>query len=156
MNNLDSSHTLGRFAGDVVELGDDHRVQCPADVRRLVPWITQRTSAGVCAELFAEEHIRVWPLDELAERLSTLRAALEGSIDADIKGAVLADRYREISKQADGRLRLTEAVLLYLGIRPGDKPYVYVQGSDQSPAVDIMSLTRRNALLIQYRRETTA
>lgn len=143
------------FAGDVSRLGDDQRLQCPKAIRDMIPWLVDGRAHTAYAELVAEGWIRVWKRDSVSTRLETLRMELQEDSEAEVKLAVFTDRYREITKQTDGRLRLPEAVLLFLGITPGERPYLYVQGNDRADAVTIMNLARRRALLEQYKADTS-
>lgn len=143
------------FAGDVVQLGDDQRLGCPVDVRRLVKWLTKGNPGPIYAELCEREHVRLWPRELIEKSLTERRKALLAVDQSEEKLRALADRYREVGLQADARVRLTEAVMLHLGIMPGQQPYLYMQGSDRLPAIDVMSLAHRDILQRRYRADTT-
>lgn len=106
------------------------------------------------AELAEPQHIRLWPVESISSRLERLKTELEVHPDSEEMLRALADRYRLIAKHQDARVRFTEAVLLYLGVTPGDRPYLYVQGSNRSAAIDVMSLRQRDALQARHRAAT--
>ena len=90
------------FAGDVVELGDDQRLLCPAEVRRLANWLTRGEPGSVYAELVDEEHVRLWPPEAIADALQVRQATLESVADSEEKLRAFADRYRAARLPAIG------------------------------------------------------
>lgn len=127
-------------AGDVVELGDDQRLLCPIQVRDIVKWLTRGTAGTVYADLCDGEYVRLWPQDLIEPLLQARMAEFAADPEHEDDLKALFARYRPIGKQPDARVRLTEAVLLHLGVRLGERPYLYVQASIQSQAIDVMSL----------------
>lgn len=156
MTNQPSGHSDDAIAsaGDVAQLGNDQRLLCPAEVRRVAKWLARGEPGHVYAELVEAEHIRLWPVEAVSSRLEKLKAGLQEQTDSEEVLRALADRYRMVARHEDARVRLTEAVLLYLGVTPGERPYLYVQGSNRSAGIDVMSLRQRDALQARHRAST--
>jgi len=138
---------------EVMQLGDDERLQCPAELRRVVTWMEKRARRTLIAELVDPGYVRLRPEEHVLPSIEAVRTLLAEESDAITKLGVLADRYRKVVQQLDFRVRLTEPVLLFLEIQPGEQPFLLLQAS--AMVLEVMSLRYRNSLLSKFKAETT-
>jgi hypothetical protein len=71
--------------------------------------------------------MRVYPSAAIATALRSDRDGGIGSEAAYISRAVAADRYRELSLYAEGRLRMIKEICPWLGFNLGEKVDLYAQ-----------------------------
>lgn len=145
------------FVSDVARLGDDNRVTFPARLMKLVEWFDGSNPVSMMAELVETGHVKFHHYDRLAPSIDALRAELtvEAEIDpeASTRLSVLEDRYRAFTLYQDRRVRLTEAVLVFLSVIPSERPFLFVQSSKTE--LEVMSLAFRNQRITKYRGSTT-
>lgn len=143
------------FLSDVMQLGDDNKLSFPARLLHVVEWATGSNNKNLIADLVEPGHIRFHFHDDLSDRLDDFREELSKADDPEsmAKLAVLEDRYRPLTLYKDRRVRLGEALLVFLGITPPERPYLFIQASKR--VIDVMNLEIRNRRIMRYRGETT-
>ncbi len=139
------------FPSSIVQLGNELRVLWPAELRAVAPWISDDAAKNVVVELHDVQWLRLWPESAVEERLRTVAMAIDGNPAAE---AVFYDRFRVVVKQKDGRIRLTNDLVIFLGVEPGVAANLFARASRGSAAIELMSLDRRAKLLSEYRAAT--
>lgn len=144
-------------ASEVIRLSEGNRLQIPRPILKLLSWFDGQSTHGIIAERRELGCIRLHLQQRIEPKIQTLRKAIEAHV-ADNPGFInalfaLEDRYRCLTLYHDGRVRLTEAVLLHLDIVPGDFPFVLVQATTEY--IDVLSQRLRSERLIQFCDETS-
>lgn len=139
---------------DVMQLKETNRISIPSVVLRAVGW-PKGEPLKLIAELMEAGRVRLHRREEIEQELGELRERLaaEENEESLEKLAVLGDRYRELSLEKEGRVRLTEAVLLHLDVTPGTYPYLLLRAFGNN--VEILSHDDRAKRNQRYRADTT-
>lgn len=140
-----------------MRLSEGNRLHVPRALLRLVTWFDGQRNTDIIAELRSPGCVRLLNQEKVQEKIESLRIAIASRIHDDPEALdalfALEDRYRSLTLYADGRARLTEAVLLHLGITPGEFPYLMIQVAPEF--IDIMSLMARSERLSRFRDQTS-
>ena len=141
------------FKNAVTRLDIENRITFPTSVWRNLEWFDGTNTIKVMADLIEAGRIRIHHYQDVKMGVDALRAKLAAGAGSDEEKAealsVLEDRYREISLYKEGRVRLTEAMLVFLGVIPPDRLFVFVQSSPRH--LEILSLSFREARIAKYR-----
>ena len=106
------------MAGSIVSVDGNGRVTLVAGLAVAVGWTRQKHI--VTAELVEPGIFRVYDRDRLAPHVASLLAQAD-DLDVPLRmesKAALADRYRDLTLYADGRLQLTKEVAAWVGYYP--------------------------------------
>jgi len=142
----------------VKQLLSDQKLTLPAEIIEAVRWgMTKEGTIRVLADLDEPQHLVLSLYERTGPLITELAAQLEAEGDApETTDALqsLADRYLPLSLEAKGhRVRLTERVLLHLGVEPGTIPWFAI--SARHDLVEIMTLDYRNRRNAKWRARTT-
>lgn len=139
-------------AMNVTHLSAGNRLCLPADLLRAVGWLQGEKVEEIYAELVEPGRIRLkrlvdgWPAIE--KRRSILADEAKDDELARETLSALNDKYRKIAFYRDGRIRLVEAMAVFLGFEPPDRPYLGIRLMGEH--IEILSLEKRNQLLQAY------
>lgn len=147
------------FAGvppsNVMQLDDKNRLSIPASVMHAVGW-PRKEPMTVVAELLDEGRMRLYRRDDVVPAIEALAKQITEDFDGDERHerlAVLGDRYRPLATEKNGRLILTEAVLLHIEVTLGERPYFLVRAFGKN--VEILAYRLRKEVSRDYRNDTT-
>lgn len=140
----------------VKQLLSDQKVTVPADICEAVGWPSGRKgSLSLIADLDEPGHLILL----LAEVARPLIRALADQLEADDTAEsvdaqqVVSDRYQPLNIDAKGhRVRLTEHVLIHLGVAPGANPWLFITA--RGDRVEVMTTEYRNKRLAKWRAHT--
>ena len=141
-----------RAASATMQLKKGGRLCFPADVLKILGWKGPPQAVKLIAELVTPGYVKLYKRDAIEEKLEVKRAKLAkeaavGDSEALKKLKVFVDRYRPVSLQKEKRVHLTESVIVFLGARPKDLPYFFIQAANCRDEIEIMSIDKRNELM---------
>lgn len=148
----------GSLCSAVKQLLSDQKLTIPAELVHNVGWSTPREGTiKVIADLDQAGHLILALYDSVAGRISQrAKGIAEEGVNHEGTDAlqVLGDRYQPLSMEAKGhRIRLTEHVLLHLGVSPGTMPWFFLCG--RYDRVEIMTIEYRNRRNARWQGRTT-
>lgn len=141
------------FPSEATKFGKDWKLSLPAKILKALGWVTKKDEAlDLVIELFKPGHLKIFLAiakeTDIKEEARLLRVEEPLSDYAIQRLQVLSDRFRSISLvPSDGRIRLSEPILLFLGIDPStaDNSWVFLQAGQT--CIDVMSIEERNKRL---------
>jgi hypothetical protein len=133
--------------GDLGNLEDDGRLVVPVDVRQATSWLRGKKPVRLLAELREKGRIRLYPLDEVKNRLEDVRHRILESHPKQLEAlAVLGDRFRVVSYYpSDTRVHLPPAITTYLKCESSSHQTYYVE--TRGVQIDVMTLAIRDERL---------
>jgi len=146
----------GAPPSEFMQLASENRLTIPTPILRAIGWKDARMK--LVAELMEPKRVRLHRREDIEPKLESLRELLatadttneEESLE---KLSILGDRYRPISMENSGRFIITDAILLHLGIVPGDHPFLFVRVFGNS--IEILTQDEREKRKERYRPDTT-
>lgn len=147
-----SAATEARAASATMQLKKGGRLSIPAGVLKMVGWQDPPEVLKLTAELVTPGYVRLYKRDAVetsleAKRTKLAKKAAAGDSEALRKLKFFVDRYRPLSLQKENRVWLTESVIIFLGGKPKDLPYFFIQAADTKEEIEIMSIAMRDELM---------
>lgn len=142
-----------KFASGVKKLRSGKRLTVPCVFLRLRGWYDIEKAMDVLAERVEFGHVRFHRLADVQARYDEVRARLAkeaetGDQEAARRLWVFLDRYRVVSLDTDGRLRLGEEVVTSLGAKSDEEPDLYIEVTETT--LEVMSMETRERLDEEY------
>jgi hypothetical protein len=146
---------LERFPCLAMQVESDSRVGLPADVLKAAGWIEGATLNLVAALLdpgLALLRLASDVKPQLDELMAGIGKGSNAFTEPEVKQLqLLGDAYQSIRfTRRDGRIRLTEELLLHLGHDPNERPWLFIQAGLSE--VLVMSRDFRTKRLAASRR----
>lgn len=135
-----------------MQLRDENRLTVPSEVYGQLTWFDKSAAVELLAQLVRPGYIRLRPKHLLEEKLKTVDERLEQDAAQERRSAAaakaaIADRYRPITLYKEASFTLPKAMLVFLGVTPPEKPFLYLRAVDD--CIEILALSERNKLQIQ-------
>lgn len=138
---------------DIMELRKKGRLGVPVSVLKATGLFNRGQTQSLIAELLEPGRIRLHLSEDIRPQLESRKGELEplvmqGDQEALEELSIIADKYRAITMESDGRLRLPVALLVHIGAQRDAHAELLVRAHNHK--VEILSLARREQLIAVY------
>lgn len=134
------------FIGEPSTLGQDGRLQVPAQVRRAVQWLKGKKPVRLVAELVTPGYLRLYSAEQVGTKIEVTRQRLlDEHPGSEEHLAAFSDRYRQVSYYpSDGRVHFSQASAVFLRFAMTDDLF-YIEARGEH--ISVMTLQLRNERL---------
>lgn len=153
---------LPSYASNVKQLLSDRKLTLPTEIVRSVGWLEgTRPTIDLIADLDEPGRFTLYQMETVLHLIKALAKEIrseEVTPEVPARLQVLQDRYHIARIDRPGfRLRLTEHILVHMGVDPSaspdPQPWFLIQG--RSDCVDVMTIEYRNTRLRRWRSQTS-